>query len=351
MSDHDWTKSTHYSIDPLPDVASSMLNSADIVRYANKGCLVHPFSKDGNSLNPATYTIPFLGTLYLWEQDGDSRAPDEIPITERKRVRLPKNSITYLETGVEFRLPQYIAVRFNLHIRHVHRGILLGTGPIVDPGFVGPLLIPLHNLTANDYDIIGGDPFLWVEFTKLTRHEYWTRPPSSIADPPPKDLVVFRSRKQGLKAHQYLDKAGVGTTGVVSAFKGELYSLRKSTLAAEESAKDASTYTRNLTLAGGVGVIVAVAALVFAAYELFQNNAEMATGIHDRLDRIERQIGLLPPKKEAASADAVIEPTPGEPNAITGAPASPRHDDSEGVLGSPPAVEDGDLQEESPSER
>ncbi len=28
----------------------------------------------------------------------------------------------------------------------VYKGLLLGTGPIVDPGFVGKLYIPLHKL-------------------------------------------------------------------------------------------------------------------------------------------------------------------------------------------------------------
>ena len=51
------------------------------------------------------------------------------------------------------RLPNYIAVQFNLRITHVHRGLLLGTGPLVDPGFHGKILIPLHNLTSEKYII------------------------------------------------------------------------------------------------------------------------------------------------------------------------------------------------------
>jgi hypothetical protein len=68
-----------------------------------------------------------------------------------------------------FRLPDYIALRFNLKITHVHRGILLGTGPLIDPGFEGRLLIPLHNLTTNEYSLECGEGLIWIEFTKTSR--------------------------------------------------------------------------------------------------------------------------------------------------------------------------------------
>ena len=56
----------------------------------------------------------------------------------------------------------------NLRIKHVHRGLLLGTGPLVDPGFGGDILIPLHNLTSDPYRIRGDEGLIWIEFTKTT---------------------------------------------------------------------------------------------------------------------------------------------------------------------------------------
>ncbi len=127
MTTANWkSTSPHYSRDPFPEIAPSLLNSADILRYAREGCLVHPFSYDPEFHNPATYTLSFLGTLHSWEQEEDSRYPKVTPIEKGRPVELKANSISYLETKEEFRLPQYIAARFNLHIRHVHRGILLG---------------------------------------------------------------------------------------------------------------------------------------------------------------------------------------------------------------------------------
>jgi hypothetical protein len=65
-------------------------------------------------------------------------------------------------------LPDYIALRFNLKIQNVYRGLLLGTGPLVDPGFVGHLSFPLHNLTTNPYHFDAAEDVVWVEFTKLS---------------------------------------------------------------------------------------------------------------------------------------------------------------------------------------
>lgn len=84
---------------------------------------------------------------------------------------LRPNSITYLEIKEEFRVPDYLIIRYNLQVNHVYKGLLLGTGPIVDPGFVGRLYIPLHNLTSNEYRIEKGAALITLEFTKVGRNQ------------------------------------------------------------------------------------------------------------------------------------------------------------------------------------
>lgn len=71
------------------------------------------------------------------------------------------------------RLPAYLIARFNLKIRFIYKGLLLGTGPIVDPGFQGRLSIPLHNLTENEYEIKGGESIIAMEFTKISPNKLW----------------------------------------------------------------------------------------------------------------------------------------------------------------------------------
>jgi hypothetical protein len=50
----------------------------------------------------------------------------------------------------------------------VYAGILLGTGPQVDPGFSGKLSCPLYDLTNVDILITRGEDFATIDFEKTT---------------------------------------------------------------------------------------------------------------------------------------------------------------------------------------
>lgn len=145
------------SIDPLPSVPVALLNSADIIDYVIATGMLHPFrtEKGGvKKLKPASYEVDILGEVQYWDQKRSKWIKDII--TQGKEFILARNSIAFVQVEPYFRLPDYIALRFNLKITHVYRGILLGTGPLVDPGFDGKLYIPLHNLTDNDYGVPRG---------------------------------------------------------------------------------------------------------------------------------------------------------------------------------------------------
>lgn len=312
MPDADWTKSTEYSIDPFPGIAPSLLNSADILRYAKEGCLIHPFNHDDQSLlNPATYTIRFLGKLYSWEEDEtcEGNRLRKQDIREDTSFRMRANSICYLETEEQFRLPQYIAARFNLHIRYVHKGILLGTGPIVDPGFSGSLLIPLHNLTSNDYELLGGDHLLWVEFTKLTSHVYWKRSHCKLDTYPPKDLKVLNTSKTNRTAHKYFENSGVHNSGVVSAFRGALDDLRSKAKMSEDAAKKAASSAQQIrkrfTIGGIIGGIISAitvfAAVIYPTFQIVQSSNEMVGKLKDDIDKLEKDLNLMRTQIEVQS--------------------------------------------------
>ena len=154
-------------IDPFPEVPDALLNSTDIVRYVLTTGMIFPFC--AKNLSGATYTCDFSGNYYYWDP---KKTLCTNPDTDDDLILLP-NSITFLEIEQFFRIPIYIALRFNLQVSHVYKGLLLGTGPIVDPNFVGHLYIPLHNLTSNEYVIKKNAPLINVEFTKLSRISDW----------------------------------------------------------------------------------------------------------------------------------------------------------------------------------
>lgn len=158
------------SKDLFPDIAPALLNSADIYDYVRVTGMVWPFDPSLEKLKSASYEVEFLGEVFYWNEKGEKQT-QIIEVDDLFEIK--KNSIAFVFLKTKFRLPNYIALRFNLKITHVHRGLLLGTGPLVDPGFVGRLLIPLHNLTSEDYYLTGGKGLIWVEFTKISKNQKW----------------------------------------------------------------------------------------------------------------------------------------------------------------------------------
>ncbi len=212
-------------VDPLPKVSAALLNSGDIYDYARITGMIWPFSTDEKKikekLKSASYEIDFLGEVYFYDdKKGRHRKVD---IKRDDPFTLRKNSIAFVFLETKFQLPDYIALRFNLRIKHVHRGLLLGTGPLVDPGFVGRLLIPLHNLTSKDYTIKGGEGLIWVEFTKLSGHNHW----DSSARQPARDYVHFPPDKRDRTPQQYFNQASDDGTPAVSSIPGEISSVSK----------------------------------------------------------------------------------------------------------------------------
>lgn len=168
-------------IDPFrDDIAPSLLSADDIARYVEKTGMICPFeqTKNGKSkLKAASYEGGIGSCAFTFEPGRN--VPKKIFSSGDEFLVLPPNSIVFVESDVYFRLPPFIAVRFNLQIRLVHRGLLLGTGPLVDPGFWGKLCIPLHNLTDEEYVIPKDEGLIWIEFTKTTSYPKLGTPPSN----------------------------------------------------------------------------------------------------------------------------------------------------------------------------
>lgn len=156
------------SRDPFPDIPAALLNSADIYDYVRTTGMIYPF--DSEKLKSASYEASVGVDCIYWEDDGKKQSVD---LSEKGSFDLEPNSIAFVTTREKFRLPDYMAVRFNLTITNVHRGLLLGTGPIVDPGFKGRILIPLHNLTTNKYKFCYEEKLIWLEFTKISPNDHW----------------------------------------------------------------------------------------------------------------------------------------------------------------------------------
>ena len=165
-----------------------------------------------------------------------------------------------------------------------------GTGPptfdpLVDPGFEGKLLIPIHNLTNNTYYFKGGDGFIWIEFTKISPNKIWDQEYQKTANQHG-NYVPFREDKIGQTSHDYFEKANNGNS-IRNAIPATLVKVQKIADAAEtqagkaeKAAVTAKSTVRFYTIGGFLGIvaiIVAVYALIFNSINLSKDVSKTIT--------------------------------------------------------------------------
>jgi deoxycytidine triphosphate deaminase len=281
--------------DPFPSIPDSLLNSHDIVRYVFTTGMIDPFIPE--NLEGAVYKCNFSGYYKYWD---DKHMPQEGNLDKSGELLLRHNSISFLEIEPTFQIPSYIVLRFNLKVQHVYKGLLLGTGPIVDPGFVGKLYIPLHNLTSNDYIIKKDALLICVEFTKLSKHDYrnLTKKKEQIAN----DLdfsnipVIVNSFEASRDFDFYLRKALIiddlfrktrtDEISVGSSIPETILEARVNAGKSEENAKKAEESAikaeEKVNRFGWIALIVTfltIGGLVFTIYSLID-------GVNARIDNI-----------------------------------------------------------------
>src|ERR1700687_4416476 len=97
--------------DPLAAVPPSLLGSSEIFEYVRLTGMVCPFFE--RSLKSASYEA-HVGGRFIWWDERDIK--HDRPIARGNRCILRANSISFVQVEPHFRLPNYIAVRFNLRI-------------------------------------------------------------------------------------------------------------------------------------------------------------------------------------------------------------------------------------------
>jgi deoxycytidine triphosphate deaminase len=272
-------------MDPFPDIKDSLLNSVDILKYIMTVGMITPF--DITKLEGVTYDCHFSGEYHYWDEKDEEQHET---LNEKKYLTLKPNSITYLKIKEKFRIPDYIIFRYNLNVAHVYKGLLLGTGPIVDPGFVGHIFIPLHNLTNNEYIIKAEAKLITIEFTKVGRNEgAW---PVVKKESDPNFIFDFSSISHAIteitperEFHDYINKALVEnplfkkssyTPIVSSSIPKAIIEAKTSAEKAEESARKAQWWTHKFNL---VAIIATIAALVAVFIDVLGITNDISTRI------------------------------------------------------------------------
>jgi deoxycytidine triphosphate deaminase len=146
-----------YWNDPHPKL-QGVLTSEHIRTYHEAvGRMIRPF--DPNLLKTASYELT-LGARHMVEGK-----ECRLSVADPKLV-LPPNSLSFVSMQQVLLLPHYLVGRFDLAIEFIYQGLLLGTGPQVDPGFQGALSCPLHNISNEPIEIEMGKSFAKIDFAK-----------------------------------------------------------------------------------------------------------------------------------------------------------------------------------------
>lgn len=278
----------YLNVDPFPEIDSSLLGSPAFLRYIEVTAMVHPFRgwnhKEGEPVTdlvkPASYEMRPGRSFFVYDQTGELREQKLKLEGERAYIRLPANSITFVSTEETFRLPNYIAARFNLRIKHVHRGILLGTGPLIDPGYNQPILIPLHNLTDEEHFIALDEGLIWVEFTKT-----WPAPKHADAYTRWAGRPSFQPRKNRKGFRDYLFAAGNGRP-----IRSSITSVKEVARRAEARVDRFGRSIRNFGLVGIAGLVFTVASLLYPTLALVFSANQQSVSLQQQVDELKRTV-------------------------------------------------------------
>lgn len=291
------------SKDPFPNIQPALLNSADIYSYVATTGMIFPFYPE--NLSGASYDVAIGEKVIWWDEEKQTKHEEDLS-RPGTYFKLEPNSIAFVMLEPTFRIPDYMALRFNLKIVHIYKGLLLGTGPIVDPGFVGKLSIPLHNLTANTYTFRRGDLLIAMEFTKLSPNEKWNgkKSNSTLIDKfYSKTLDKLYKRKwipEERTVDDYIDRSLEGNIMVRSSIPDNLRRIQDIAERTQrdfaDTKKDVEQSIRNIQLVAILSIIPVLVFACTAIYQLGSANTVKKETIHEmemQYKELERQYDEL----------------------------------------------------------
>ncbi len=127
----------------------------------NGKILIDPF--EDRQVQPATYD------LRIGSQGATLTGKKLVDIEREGYLVLEGGDFGIIVTLEELRLDTQHAARFGLRSKYARRGLLATTGPQVDPGYHGRIILGLSNLTPDPISLPFKDDIISVEFHRLNQ--------------------------------------------------------------------------------------------------------------------------------------------------------------------------------------
>lgn len=138
-----------------------MLNDADIKRRVEDGTLnLTPF--EVNSLQPASYDLRAGDFAFT------STTKQKVDLKQRGVVVIEPGEFIVVETLETVGLDSQTAGQLGLRSEYARKGLLMLSGPQIDPGFRGVLVVRLVNLAPTTVALPHKAPFLTAQFFRLS---------------------------------------------------------------------------------------------------------------------------------------------------------------------------------------
>ncbi|HVN66069.1 MAG TPA: dCTP deaminase [Methanomicrobiales archaeon] len=191
----------------------------------SKELIIHEFDKE--FLNPASYDAR-AGKQIFKTRPGRGLTD----ISEKGVAIIEIGEFAIISTHESFELPKNIAGKIGLRSHYARKGIIILSGPQVDPGFKGILTVGIYNVGPKDVAIPYLEPFCTIEFYKLTvpATKGYTGEYQNQIKIPSKDIEYFVEGKGATLAEVIQSVSGLSNSvnrleNTVNALKLSLWAI------------------------------------------------------------------------------------------------------------------------------
>jgi len=139
-----------------------MLMTGDMIRSAIQGGVLRIDNFSDSHLQPASYDA------CLGEEAITSSHREKINPANKGLLTIPAGDFALVTTHERFEMSTKIAGHIGLRSHYSKKGLAILSGPQIDPGFRGVLVLGLANLSPRDITIPYKERFCTIEFYQLT---------------------------------------------------------------------------------------------------------------------------------------------------------------------------------------